>query len=272
MEDYSSYVESLGLAPKEGVEGGDMGETEVIAPSFQIPQPYDKDIILQEDEEEGEEVNWSNFKPPHGNKGMQKFGGRPPGSPNGDQGLKAWQEAIVDYQLLNPAAKRKEIAEHVGVTPEWLSRVMNSDAFLRYKGERLKMHQSMLSEEIVTKAGETALMGLSKLHTRISTQSDDVSTHDLVKTTEMAGKMLGLGVANQPSGPVQINNFGVNPALLAAARKSMELVGQQNTNERLALEIINQEDVPDEFIDEDTDGSDNTLLQEEGRKGLDTSE
>jgi hypothetical protein len=172
------------------------------------------------------ELDHSDFKPVHGNTGMRKFGGRPKGSENGNKGqLKAWQIGVVDYMLENPSAKRKQIAANFNVTPEWLSAVMNSDSFLSYQAERIAAHQSVVSGQIVVAASEVAMAGLKKIKARIEAH-DDVATSDAIKATEMAGKMLGIGVAKGPmNGPVQINNYGVDAGLLADARAKMEALG-----------------------------------------------
>ena len=234
------------------VGGEAVGDGVDIAPS-QTKEPF----------EDSEELAVSNFKPVHGNTGMQKFGGRPKGSENGNKGhLKAWQMGIVDYMLEHPAAKRKQIANHLDVTPEWLSRVMNSDSFLTYQAERIAAHQALVSELITTKASEVALAGLKKLHQRMGT--DDIATSDVTKATEMSGKMLGIGLAKAGNtGPTQVNNYGVDAKLLMNARAMMEGAHVSLSDETDPLEGLFEEEG---ILDAETGSGDGR------REALDTPE
>lgn len=45
--------------------------------------------------------------------------------------VKYSHDAMIDLIIAQPAIKQNEIAKHFGYTPAWVSRIMNSDAFLQ---------------------------------------------------------------------------------------------------------------------------------------------
>ena len=72
-------------------------------------------------------------------------------------------EAIIDYMIANPALDQNEIAAALGITPPWLSTVVNSDAFrvriaqrrseyneeLHHKTARSLYEQAALATEVI---------------------------------------------------------------------------------------------------------------------------
>lgn len=151
--------------------------------------------------------------------------------------LSDWHKSVADFALLNPTAKVKEIAEHFGVSASWLSTLTHTDAYRAYFADRLHEHQQMVSQEIISQAGDVTKLGLKRMQEKLeNTPITDVSMRDLVSATELGGKMIGLGLSGGQGGgnaPVTVNlGLGVDPGMLAAARAKMVEVGHRNSAER----------------------------------------
>jgi hypothetical protein len=145
-----------------------------------------------------------------------------------------WHIQIVDWFLTHPRGSQIECAEHFGRTQTWLSAVMNSDAFIEFRDQRVRAHQERVSKAIVDQTQKLAQIGLEDLTERLNGEAF-VPIGQVKDVTELALKSLGMGgrVGVAPGvgeTTVQINNFnGVSSDVLANARAKMAVVVARNT-------------------------------------------
>lgn len=114
-------------------------------------------------------------------------------------------DALIDLIIANPMLSQGELAKHFGYTQPWLSRVMNSDAFL----ERLAARKQDVVDPVLTLSIDEKLRALASksldvvLDKLTVTQNPDTA----LKALEVTSKALGYG-ARQQNLSVQ-NNFVV---------------------------------------------------------------
>lgn len=105
--------------------------------------------------------------------------------------LKPWHERIVDYMLLNPEAKRVDVARAFKVTPEWVGQLLKTDAFIAYYNRRMEAHGQHIQQEVVRKMQGAAVAGVEKITERIN--HDQMSNRELNEATGLMLKGLGMG-------------------------------------------------------------------------------
>lgn len=100
-------------------------------------------------------------------------------------------DAMIDLMLANPAIKQHEIAAHFKVTGAWISRVVNSDAFLA----RLSQRKAELIDPIIVSNMQDKLMGLMDQSIEVLADKLEASkSPDLAaKALELSSKALGYG-------------------------------------------------------------------------------
>lgn len=132
-------------------------------------------------------------------------------------------EAIMDFLLLNPTATNAMIASRFGYTREYISALINNDAFqLRFSEKQLEVWGEVKIQAVRTRDMLEALAqsSVEKLQRKLEVHDDP---QFLLDTAEMACKSLGYG-SKTPSVPpgsvVQQNNFYVSREVLAQARGS----------------------------------------------------
>ena len=136
-------------------------------------------------------------------------------------GLKPWHEAIVDLQLADPSISQNAIAEHMGVSPAWLSTVMNSDLFREYRRERMSMCQEETHKRIGERLGRIADTALEGIEDKLEEARDEMTLKGYRETADMALKALGFGQKSNGNGaPVNVN-LSVSQHTLARAREHM---------------------------------------------------
>ena len=134
-------------------------------------------------------------------------------------------EMIMDYMILNPAAKRAEIAEAFECHENTLGLLINSDTFqyaLRARRERMeqKVEQTAF-ERLQGKVARLATASVEKLTDAVESGKADLD--GIRDTCDMALKALGYGGAG-PAKPSVTNNVQVvvvDSAALAEARARM---------------------------------------------------
>ena len=136
--------------------------------------------------------------------------------------VKYTHDAMIDLVIANPAISQNDIAKHFGYSVPWVSRVMNSDAFLARLAQRKAdiVDPSLVAtveEKLAAIASKSADIILDKLAT---TNSLDAA----FKGLEIAGKLKGYGARNQ--GPVVNNNFVV--ALPSKAASEVDWMAQHS--------------------------------------------
>lgn len=115
------------------------------------------------------------------------------------QTLTTRHEAIAQYMLANPEAKKGEVARQFNVSASWLSVIINSDAF---QAKLEEMQVELFSQALVPIADKVAALAdlsLDRLIERVPTLQDDDT---LLKIAEMALDRSGHG----PAGPQALIN------------------------------------------------------------------
>lgn len=133
-------------------------------------------------------------------------------------------ELILNWLVSNPDKTQNECAEHFGVTPAWLSVVVNSDCF---QARWLHLRQ-MLDQEVTAvaeaKMREVVDKGLDRLSTMIEASPDP---EFVLNTTDKILSRLGYG--KTPAVQInaqQTNSYYVSRDVLAQARQQV-LTSQQ---------------------------------------------
>lgn len=106
-------------------------------------------------------------------------------------GLKPWHIRIVDFMVANPHAKIVDIAEEFRVTPQWMSRLMKTDAFEEYYRRRMEDHQGLVGEEIISRMQSVAVRSLDELHHRLDNEPEKVSFDHIRAAADSTLKALG---------------------------------------------------------------------------------
>lgn len=114
---------------------------------------------------------------------------------NAIQRVKYTHDALIDMLIANPEVKQGELAQQFGYTQAWVSRVMNSDAFLA----RLAQRKSDLVDPSIA-------LTLDEKFRALANQSLDVIMDKLqvtknpdtaLKALELSSKALGYGARQQ---------------------------------------------------------------------------
>jgi hypothetical protein len=130
--------------------------------------------------------------------------------------VKYTHDSMIDLIIANPAVKQGELAKHFGYTEPWVSRIMNSDAFLARLAERKKDvvdPQLVLSveEKLRHMASRSLDIVMEKLEV---TRNPDTA----LKALEISTKSLGYGA--RPDKVAIQQNFVV--AMPQKAESAME--------------------------------------------------
>lgn len=114
---------------------------------------------------------------------------------NAIQRVKYSHDGMIDLLIANPAISQGQIAAHFGYTQPWVSRVMNSDAFLARLAERKgdivdPTITATIEEKFKALAAKSLDVVLEKLTV---TQSADTA----LKALEITSRALGYGARQQ---------------------------------------------------------------------------
>lgn len=147
-------------------------------------------------------------------------------------GLKPWHVRIVDYMILKPNAKIVDIAKEFDVTPQWIGKLIKTDAFKEYYNSRLEDHQAYLSVNIVAKMQGVAVKALDRMAEKMD--GDAVTIGQLKDVAELSLK--GLGYMQNSGASVTINqqnnnitSIPVGSEVLARARERLAEKMRDNT-------------------------------------------
>ena len=104
-------------------------------------------------------------------------------------------DAMCDMILANPAISKGELARHFGYTPAWVSRILNSDAFLM----RLSVRKADLTDPSLVLSIEEKLKVLvsESLDVLIDKLATTKSSDIALKGVEIGAKALGYGARQQ---------------------------------------------------------------------------
>lgn len=131
------------------------------------------------------------------------------------QKIRIWHEQLVDYMLLNPHAKKEDIARHFGRNVQWIYSLIRTDLFKAYYRKRFEAHQQAVTDSVIARTSSVANKALDKLAEKLD-KSPDLPMSEIRQTAEMAIRALGYGAGSQrgPALGVQVNvNQGNGPAL-----------------------------------------------------------
>lgn len=137
-------------------------------------------------------------------------------------------EAMISFIIAFPQAGLREIADHFGYSPGWVSRLMNSDLFKSRLRERQDETYSQALGSLTEKLHAAADVGVEKL-TRMLEKSEDPKF--VKETTSDVLTRLGFGAPKSPAA-VAVGGTGnqvvvvADAQSLARAREVMRNVGQ----------------------------------------------
>lgn len=126
-------------------------------------------------------------------------------------------DAMIDLLIANPATSQGELAKHFGYTQAWVSRIMNSDAFLA----RLAQRKSDLVDPSIALTIDEKLRAVAakSLDIVLEKLSSPVATFEqAMEGATLASKALGYG-ARQNNLNVQQNFVVAMPGKAATAEE-----------------------------------------------------
>ena len=145
----------------------------------------------------------------------------------------AW--AVFEIQCVNPRATQVEIAQKVGVTRPYVSRIVNSEV---YKAEIRKMRKRMLEDRLAD-LGNRGIQRLTEI-----VESEESSDADAISATRVGLEAMGI-LGKNGGGGVTINNnaapqLGVTAEMVqeAASRRQAKLFN--NSGEEVVDAEISQ--------------------------------
>lgn len=143
------------------------------------------------------------------------------------QNLSHVHEAIMNWMIAHPNRNLRECARDFGYTQSWLSILIHSDIFQARLREKQDQVFSCIKEDVTTKLGALADIGVERLTAQVEASSDPKL---IMEATKMALSSLGFG--NKAAAPaqqatnIQNNSYYVaSPADLEAARERMRQTG-----------------------------------------------
>lgn len=104
-------------------------------------------------------------------------------------------DAMIDLIIANPAISQNDIAKHFGYTAPWVSRIMNSDAFLA----RLAARKTEVVDPSLVASVEEKLRALASKSLDVVLEKLTVSNSAEIglKALEISSKALGYGARQQ---------------------------------------------------------------------------
>ena len=139
-------------------------------------------------------------------------------------------DAMIDLMIAQPMLSQGDLARHFGFTQAWVSRVVNSDAFLARLAERkTELVDPSIAASIDEKMRAVADRSLAVVLDKLSLPTAAVSGEFALKALEATSKALGYG-ARERNLQVQ-NNFVVAlPGKAASEQDWMSAHGGQVIN------------------------------------------
>lgn len=134
-------------------------------------------------------------------------------------------DAMIDLMISNPAVSQGELAKHFGYTQAWVSRVVNSDAFLARLAERKKdLVDPAIAFSLDEKFRSLADTALDVVMEKLTlTRNPDTA----LKALDLASKAMGYG-ARQQNLNVQQNFVVALPPKAASAAEWAQAHGPQS--------------------------------------------
>lgn len=142
---------------------------------------------------------------------------------------KAWHVELATFLITNPSASHREIGDYFGVSPTWISSVINSDAFRDFLRQRQDEHFHNVSLALVDKVRGLADQGVTALAERVEKEGFKMPTETLQSVTDLALKSLGFGARSNgtavPGAQVQV--VVADREALVNARATMQAVREK---------------------------------------------
>lgn len=128
--------------------------------------------------------------------------------------VKYSHDAMIDMLIVNPGIAQGDLARHFGYTQPWVSRIMNSDAFLA----RLAQRKADIVDPGIAATVDEKLRAVASKSLDVVLQKLELTPtfEQALAAGEMAGKALGYG-ARQQNLNVQQNFVVALPTKTASA-------------------------------------------------------
>jgi len=145
-----------------------------------------------------------------------------PAAPPSIKNISHVHEALMNWMLLYPERNLGECAAAFGYSQAWLSTIIHSNLFQARLKEKQEAIFSGVKEDLHTKMGALADVGLEKLQAQMETSANPKF---ILETTKLALTSLGFGSArsapanNVNAQNVQQNFYVASQADLVAARE-----------------------------------------------------
>ena len=152
------------------------------------------------------------------------------------QKLSPKHEAILVALVSDPSMSRNQLAMEIGVSPAWLSTIINSDVFQAALKERQEEVWGRAAEGIANKLSLLAEKSLDRLTSKVDVENNPEILLDITKA---ALNRTGFPDArsSMPGGPAlqQNNFFSVSPEQLSVMREKVIERGTQVEQSNAAL-------------------------------------
>jgi hypothetical protein len=143
--------------------------------------------------------------------------------------LKPWHKMIVDMQIARPGITQRQLAEHFDVAENWLSILMQTDAFRAYSDERFAAYREELENRVIDRAINVTEKALERSKEKLDSD-EKMTVSEIVNVGRFAASVTGLDKPKAIA-PTQ-NNFmliGAHPDALKEARARQAEIAAKNT-------------------------------------------
>lgn len=147
-------------------------------------------------------------------------------------GLQPWHMRIVDYMLLNPNSKIKDVANAFDVTPQWIGQLLKTDAFREYYQMRMEEHHGFVQTQVIAKMQGVAVKSLDVMAEKLEAPQD-LTIGQVQETASLVLKSLGFGTqvggvsVRLPGGENQETLIAVRSTTIQRARQAWQERNQQ---------------------------------------------
>ena len=135
---------------------------------------------------------------------------------------KPWYDDVIAYLLTHPGCTAKDIGEALKKHPTYIAALLRSD-FMR---GRIAAAQAARRDGLQNVLLAAATDSVRKLHDRVNREQGEISTANLIDTTQTLLGALGLSGkgAGQPVPTQQVVSITVSGSILAKAREDMKTI------------------------------------------------
>lgn len=141
-----------------------------------------------------------------------------------------WYDAIIDWRLANPGRPEYECAHAFGVSPNYLSLIVNSDMFKARWEQRRQEHSEQLGTSVQQKLLGALDASLDIIQEHLHTKRTAIPFQQLSDFSNKTLERLGYGAPKTP-GVIINNNQTAAPAVTVSAQDLAEARGLLRRNE-----------------------------------------